>query len=248
MTELILNVEELNKMGLNGQEFYLVEYDLNSRRLIPQDYKACPKCDSHTENLKTGFCQKCGADISTASIKSPITEQDKEERVRYNKVANEIRNKMFFALKFRIMATKHLESAWLVSKERLSSAVAELDAIKAEMKVGGFDNVDKRIRIVPILTTEEGAENFEETKIAFLLQFCSEHLAYCDDGLANQRIAKSTVWRCVKTYEIINVLADELKTEDAKHEVRDMAELLSDKISQVQAMLEKQAEEIKAGQ
>ena len=247
MSELILNVEELNKMGLNGQEFYLIEYDLNSRRLIPQDFKVCAKCNAHTENLKTGFCAKCGADITNEVVKSPITESEKEERVRYNKVANEIRNKMFFALKFRIMATKHLESAWLVSKERLTDAVKELDAIKVEMKRGGFDNVDKRIRIVPILTTEEGAENFEEMKVQFLLQFCGEHLAYCDHALDEQRIAKSSLWRCIKTYEIINILADELKTEDAKHEVKDMNELLSDKVSQVQQMLQRQEDETKAG-
>ena len=232
-------------MGLNSEAFFLIEYDLNSKRNIPKDFKVCPKCDMQTENLKTLFCQKCGGDIATAPIKSPITESEKEERVRYNKVANEIRNKMFFALKFRIMATKHLESAWLVSKERLGDAVTELDAIKAEMKKGGFDNVDKRIRIVPILTTEEGAENFEEMKIQFLLQFCTEHIKYLDDGLDNQRIAKSSLWRCAKTYEIINILADELKTEDAKHEVKDMAELLSDKISQVQAMMQAQEDEVK---
>jgi hypothetical protein len=85
-------------------------------------------------------------------------------------------------------------------------------------------------------------------KIQFLLQFCTEHLAYCDNALNDQRMPKSSLWRCVKTYEIVNLLADELKTEDAKHEVKDMAELLSDKISQVQAMMQKQEDEIKASQ
>lgn len=128
--ELIFQIEDAEKMGLHGEALYVIEYDLNSRRIIPKN----------------------------------VSETEREEMERYNKVANEIRNKLFFALKFRIMATKHLESSWLISKERLGQAVAEIDAIKAEMKLGGFDNVDKRIRIIPIMTTEDGFENYEDQR------------------------------------------------------------------------------------
>lgn len=210
--ELILNKEELEAMHLHSEAFYLIEYDVCSRKKIPKN----------------------------------ISKEEKEDLEQYNKRAEAIRNKLFFSLKFRIMATKHLESAWLISKDRLPNADKELEAIKAEMKGYGFDNVDKRIRVVPILTTEEGAENFEDMKVQFLLQFLTEHIQYCDDALNEQRMPKSSLWRCKKAYEIVNLLAEELKTEDSKHEVRDTAEILSDKYSQVEAMLEKQEEEEKA--
>jgi hypothetical protein len=252
--ELIFDPKDAEKMGLHSEALFIIEYDLNSRRLIPKDYKLCPKCNEHIENINlvTGagldWCPKCGTDVSHEQVKSPITEQEKEERERYNKVANEIRNKLFFALKFQIMATKHLESSWLISKERLADAVTAIDALKEEMKRGGFDNVDKRIRIIPIMTTEDGFESYEDQKIQFLLQFCTEHIQYCDKALDEQRMPKSSLWRVKKAYEIINLLADELKSTDAQHEVKDTAELLSDKASQVEAMLAKQEEETKANQ
>jgi hypothetical protein len=258
--ELIFDPEDAKKMGLCSTALYTIEYDLNSKRLIPKDYTTCPNCHTNIETDKLYintkkiegregyFCSNCGQNITNEPIIHPITEADKEERERYNKVANEIRNKLFFVLKFRIMATKHLESSWLISKERLADAVSEIDAIKAEMKRGGFDNVDKRIRIIPIMTTEDGFESYEDQKIQFLLQFCTEHIQYCDKALDEQRMPKSSLWRVKKAYEIINLLADELKSEDAKHEVKDCAELLSDKASQVEYMLQHQDDEQKATQ
>ena len=258
--ELIFDPEDAKKMGLCSTALYTIEYDLNSKRLIPKDYTTCPNCHTNIETDKLYintkkiegregyFCPNCGANLTNEPVQHPITEVDKEERERYNKVANEIRNKLFFVLKFRIMATKHLESSWLISKERLADAVTEIDAIKAEMKRGGFDNVDKRIRIIPIMTTEDGFESYEDQKIQFLLQFIGEHLAYADKGLDEQRLPKSSLWRMKKTYEIVNLLADELKSTDAQHEVKDMNELLSDKISQCDAMLQKQEDEAKANQ
>lgn len=255
VNELIFDLKDAEKMGLHGEALYIVEYDLNSKRLIPKDYITCPNCHSHNETDKIFiqkkaqvFCPDCGFNITDEPIQHPITEAEKEERERYNKVANEIRNKLFFALKFQVMATKHLESSWLISKERLEDAVTAINLLKEEMKRGGFDNVDKRIRIIPIMTTEDGFENYEDQKIQFLLQFCTEHIQYCDKALDEQRIAKSSLWRCKKAYEIINLLADELKSEDSRHEVKDESELLSDKVSQVEAMIQKQEDEIKANQ
>lgn len=179
-------------------------------------------------------------------IPKNATPQEKKEITERNRRAEVIRNKMKFALKFKIMATKHLESSWLIAKERLEDAQAELTAIKEEMKANGFDNVDKRIRIIPILTTETGFENFQDMKTQFLLQFATEHIAYCDKGLDEQRLPKSSLWRCKKAYEIINTLAEELKSDDAKNEVKDTVNLLDDKIQQVEAMLILQEEEAEA--
>jgi len=206
------------------------------------DAKECAKMGLHSEALYI-----IEYDLnSQIVIPKNATLQEKKEIEQRNKWAEEIRNKMKFALKFKIMATKHLESSWLIAKKRLPDAQAELQAIKDEMKLRGFDNVDKRIRIIPILTTETGFENFEDMKVQFLLQFATEHIAYCDKGLEEQRLPKSSLWRCHKAYEIINTLAEELKSEDAKSEVKDTANLLDDKIQQVEAMILKQEEEEEA--
>jgi len=184
---------------------------------------------------------------SRRQIPKNATEELKTELEEYNKRANEIRNKLFFTLKFRINATKHLESSWLIAKERLSTAVTEIENIKAEMKAGGFDNVDKRIRIIPVLTTETGFENYEDQKVQYLLQFCTEHIAYCDKALEEQRMPKSSLWRCKKAFEIVNLLAEELKEKDNQNEVKDTAQILSDKTSEVEVMLEKlEAEQAQA--
>ena len=184
---------------------------------------------------------------SRRQIPKNATEELKTELEEYNKRANEIRNKLFFTLKFRINATKHLESSLLIAKERLSTAVTEIENIKAEMKAGGFDNVDKRIRIIPVLTTETGFENYEDQKVQYLLQFCTEHIAYCDKALEEQRMPKSSLWRCKKAFEIVNLLAEELKEKDNQNEVKDTAQILSDKTSEVEVMLEKlEAEQAQA--
>jgi hypothetical protein len=209
MTELILDKEEIEKMGLHGEELYVIEYDLNSKIKIPKN----------------------------------ATEQEKKEIKERNKYAEQIRNKLFFTLKFKIKATRHLESSWLIAKDRLETAKVLLEEIKSDLKSKNFDNVDRRIRIIPILTTEEGFQDYETQKIEFLLQFCMEHIAYCDNALTEKRMSKSNLWRCKKAYEIVNELAQELKSQDAQQEIQDTAEILSDKISQVEAMILQQQEQ-----
>jgi hypothetical protein len=70
-----------------------------------------------------------------------------------------------------------------------------------------------------------------------------EHVKYCEKGLEEERLPKSSLWRCKKAYEIINTLADELNSEDARNEVKDTVSLLDDKIQLVEAMILKQEEE-----
>jgi hypothetical protein len=170
-------------------------------------------------------------------IGTHVTEAEKKELSERNKKAIKIRNKMAFALKFQIKATKHLESSWLISEDRIEEAKKALEEIKAEMKQCGFDNVDKRVRIIPILTTETGFENYEDMKVQFLLQFATEHIQYCDKGLEEQRMPRSTLWRCKKAVEVIRELTEELKKEDAKHEIIDTIAILDDKVQQAEAMV-----------
>ncbi len=183
---------------------------------------------------------------SPITIGSNATEQEKEEIKKRNKEAVKIRNKMLFALNFQIKATKHLESSWLISSEHLDDAKTALEAIKDEMRAKGFDNVDKRIRIIPILTTETGFENYEDQKVQFLLQFATDHIQYCDKGLEEQRMPRSTLWRCKKAVEILQAHVETLAKKDAQGEVKDTIAILDDKTQQCEAMILKQEEEDKA--
>jgi hypothetical protein len=182
---------------------------------------------------------------SKVKIPKNATATEKAELVKKNKLATKIRNKLLFALKFKIVATQHLESSWIITKEKLETAIEELDVIKDEMRACGFSNVDRRLRIIPILTTEEGYENYEEQKRQYLLNFATEHIQYCDNGLTEERMPKSTLWRCKKAYEYIEMLSEELKDADAKLEVKDTAHILSDKIAQIENLLDEQEEERK---
>jgi hypothetical protein len=210
--ELILDKQALEKMGLHSQELFVIEYDLNSRHVIPKS----------------------------------ATEAEKKEIAKYNTEAEEIRNKMKFALKFKIMATKHLESSWLIGKDKLPQAVEALEEIKELMKEKGFDNVDKRIRIIPIVTDEKGFESYAEMKQQYLLEFASEHIQYADRMLSEQRINKSVLWRIQKAYAIVNILVEEIESKDAQNEIRDTNEILSDKASQCEALMLKQSEDAEA--
>jgi hypothetical protein len=207
--ELILDKKACEKLGLHSEAVYLIEYDLNSKRLIPKT----------------------------------ATKQVKDEIVQLNKKAVEIRNQMGYILTFKIRATRHLESSWLIAKERLEEAQVELENVKEKMKSYGFDNVDKRIRIIPVFVREENFESFEDEKAQFLLQFATEHIKYCDRMLEENRVSEPILWRVQKAYEIVNTLSEELKNRDAEAEIKDMASLLDDKTQQVLALKQKLEEE-----
>jgi hypothetical protein len=183
---------------------------------------------------------------SPITIGKNATEQEKDEIKKRNKEAIKIRNKMLFALNFQIRATKHLESSWLISSENLANARTALEAIKEDMRAKGFDNVDKRIRIIPILTNETGFENYEDMKVQFLLQFATEHIQYCDKGLEEQRMPRSSLWRCKKAIEILQAHVESLKKKDAQGEVKDTIAILDDKTQQCEAMILKIEEDTKA--
>jgi hypothetical protein len=180
---------------------------------------------------------------SKRQIPKNATKAEKEEIQKRNKIAVKIRNRLLFSLKFKIVASQHLESSWIITREKLDVAIDELNKIKEEMKGFGFKNVDKRLRIIPILTTEDGYENYEEQKRQYLINFAMEHIQYCDKGLEAGRMAKSTLWRCRKAYEYITALAEELESEDAKLEVKDTNILLDDKIHLAEEMIREQEEE-----
>jgi len=173
--------------------------------------------------------------------KNTSKERRKALKLR-NKTAREFRNKLIHLLKFKLMATRHLESSWLIDEKRLEDAVNGLEDLKAKMKQKGFKNVDKRIRIIPILTTVEGFQHYEDKKAEFLLDFTMEHLRYVTKGLKKRRIAKSTLWRCQHASEIVNAIKDELSTSKRYKELCDTIGILDDQIGAMEAIIAKEKE------
>jgi hypothetical protein len=210
LEDLVLDKEALEKAGLYAEEVYMIGYDLPSAKKVSK---------------KKGTINGRRA-----------TAPEVEEALRLNKITEHYRNKMKYLLKWKLMATKHLESSWIITKDRIKEAVAELSELKSEMKPI-FRDIDRRIRIVPLWTTEQGYETFEELKAQFLMDFATQHIASCDKGLDAKKMDSSKIWRCKKAYEYIHILADELRNKSLRNEVKDTVALLGDKIAQVEAML-----------
>lgn len=168
------------------------------------------------------------------------TPETKKRLQKRNKLAKSFRNKLIFLLKFKLNATKHLESCWVIEENRLDLAIDALEGLKEEMKAKGFSDIDKRLRVIPILTTVEGFQHYEDKKVEFLLNFAMEHLAYIDKGKKAQRMSKSTLWRCKQAYSIVEALKDELKGNQRFNEILDTNEMLGEAIGDIESIIEEQ--------
>jgi len=179
---------------------------------------------------------------SEIKIPKSYTEQQRKEAKKHNRLAREFRNKLIHLLKFKLMATQHLESCWVIEETRLETAIKGLEDLKEQMKAKGFSNVDKRLRIIPILTTEEGFEHYEDKKAEYLLSFAMEHIKYLENGIKERRMSKSTLWRCKKAYELIEALKEELKGNKRYNEVVDTNQILGDLIGKMEAIITEESQ------
>jgi hypothetical protein len=162
-------------------------------------------------------------------------------------LARVIRNKIAFTLKFKLDAVKHLESSWFLNGDKLDIAVAEIEGIKAQAKTKGFDDIDSRIRIIPIFTTPEGFENYKDKKAEFILNFIMEHVKMAEDGVKDKRMAQSTLWRCRKAVEICNSHIESMKGHERYNEMLDTVNMLDELNGSVEAFLtEQKAQKAKA--
>jgi len=172
--------------------------------------------------------------------KNLISKEEKKQLIERNKLAREFRNKLLFTLKFHLRATQHLESCWIIDESRLELAIDELEQFKAEMSSKGFKNVDERLRIIPILSTVEGIQNYEDKKTEFLLDFAMEHIQYLEKAEKKRRIPNGTMWRCKKAYEIVSELMGELKGHKRYRELIDTVEVLDHLIGKVETILKRE--------
>lgn len=216
--KLVIDEKALEALGLHGETIYIVEYDMYSEKYL------------------------------TDAQKRKMTKEAREANKRFNKLARIFRNKIVFALKFKLEAVKHLESNWIIDGEKFDMAVAEFDDIKAKAKAKGFDDIDRRIKIFPIFTTPEGNETYKDKKAEFILQFIMEHVEMAEKGLKAKRIAQSTLWRCRKAVEICNSHIDSMKGNERYNEMLDNVNMLDQLNGECEAFLteQKQAKAKKA--
>ena len=175
---------------------------------------------------------------SKLKIPKDATNDVKAEMKAHNTLAVEFRNKLFFILKFKIMATRHLESSWIIEQKYLANAISEIETLKTEMKEKGFKDVDQRIKIIPVLTTTEGFEHYENKKAEFLIEFLMEHVRYCEKGKDDGKMSKSTLWRCKETLKIVSTLKEEVKDNERFNEIEGTLGILDSLIHEVEPLTE----------
>jgi hypothetical protein len=209
---LILDAKALEELGLNSEVLYVCEYDLYSERYL------------------------------TDAEKRRMNTEQKDANKRFNKLARIIRNKMVFTLKFKLDATKNLESSWFIDGDKLDLAVSELENLKADAKRKGFSDIDNRIKIIPLITNDVGFEHYEDKKAEFVLEFLMEHVEYAEKGIKNKKMAQSTLWRCKKAVEICNAHAETLKQSERYNEIIDTINMLDELNGMCEAFLTEQKE------
>jgi len=211
--KLIIDEKALEALGLHGSTIYTIEYDLYSEKTLSK------------------------------KDKDRLTKEQRDANERFNKLARIIRNNVVFSLKFHLDAIKHLESSWLLDGEKLDIAVQEIEEIKAKAKTKGFNDIDNRIKIIPIFTTNEGFEHYEDKKAEFVLEFLMEHVKYAEEGVKDKRMAQSTLWRSKKAVEICNAHAEGLKKNERYSEIIDTINMLDELKGSCEAFLAEQKEE-----
>jgi len=182
---------------------------------------------------------------SPHKISKRATKEQKKELKKRNKLAREFRNKLTYLLKFNLRATKHLESCWIIDEKHLDSAVKSLEELKNQMKAKGFKNVDKRLRIIPILTTLEGYESYETKKAEWLLEFIMEHIRYMEKAEMERRATKGLIWRSKRAFEIVSELSEELKNNPRYKEILDTNQALDEQTCKVEAIVKEEKAKIK---
>jgi hypothetical protein len=207
---LILDEKALAEMGLTANELWILEYDMPSELDVTEGQKKAIK---------------------------KMSVEERKAIEKKSKLAREFRNKLLFALKFKLRATKHLDSSWLLDNTQLEATISEMEDLKRDMKQKGFDDIDNRIRIIPIITTSEGVQNYEDKKAEFVLQFLMEHVKYAEKGIEQKRISQSTLWRCKQAVSICNALAEELKDNQHYNEIIDTVNMLDELVANADSFI-----------
>jgi len=174
---------------------------------------------------------------SERKIRKDLNAEQRKALQKRNQLARGFRNDLIYILKYHLRATRHLESCWIIEEKRLETAIKGLEELKAKMKGKGFTDVDKRLRIIPILTTEEGIQNYEDKKAEFLLELAMEHIRYLEKVERERRAGNGVIWKCKKAFEVVSELKDELKANKRFKELVDTVEILDELICRCDKIL-----------
>lgn len=182
---------------------------------------------------------------SPRKISKRATKEQQKHLKAQNKLVRVFRNKLGYILKYNLQATRHLESCWIIDEKHLDTAIKRLERLKDEMKAKGFRDVDKRLRIIPILTTLEGYESYETKKAEWLLEFIMEHIRYMEDAKKAKRASKGLIWRAKRAFEIVSELSNELKNHTRFKEITDTNQALDEITNKVEAIIKAEKLKIK---
>ena len=224
LEKLLIDESALEALGLHGETIYLVEYDMNAETKILV-----------MGDETTGFTYFHNGKL--------ISKEEAEGLQKKNELARKYRNELLFSLKFKMLATKHLESAWWINGEMLDTTIQSLEEMKEKMKLDGFKDVDKRVKVIPVLTNTEGFTHYEDKKAEFILDFLMEHAKYAQDGIDAKRISASTLWRIKQAISICNIQAESLKAHERYNEILDTVNMLDELAGECDAIVLKAKEE-----
>lgn len=176
-----------------------------------------------------------------------IPEDAPSEEARWlaqrNKLARRFRNDLVYLLKYKLYATRHLQSCWIVEGKYLDLAKAKLREIIKKMEERGFHDASRRIRIVRIVTTPEDNEYYNTKKANFLLNFVNEALGYCDRAEKKSKLDKGTLWRIEQAYEIVSIMKGEVQNHKLYGEIERALTKLSKRTEEVKPLKDLEDEE-----
>lgn len=160
-----------------------------------------------------------------------------------NKLARRFRNDLVYLLKYKLFASQHLQSCWLIEERYLNKAKVELGELIKKMKERGFHDADRRIKIIKIITTPEDNEYYNTKKANFLLNFISEALGYCDRSEKKGKLDKGTLWRIEQAYEIVSIMKEEVQGHKLYGEIEKGLIKLKERTEEVKPLKDLEGEE-----
>lgn len=174
-------------------------------------------------------------------IEYDLPRESEKYTKKMNRTLRQLRNKLNFALKFKILALKNLESSWIIPQDRLEYAKAFLEELKTEFKQKGFKgNIDRRIRIIPIITIIEEEETYADRMVSFLLEWITEAQETVIKGIKQKTLSNAGFWRIKKCFEDVNIHLSHalIKRHKLVNQIRDDLEILDMDIHKYENIVE----------
>lgn len=176
-------------------------------------------------------------------IPEDITHEEAKWLAQRNKFARRFRNDLVYLLKYKLFATRHLQSSWIVEGKYLDLAKVQLNKLIARMEERGFHDANRRIRIVRIVTTPEDNEYYDTKKANFLLNFLNEALGYCDKAEKEGELKKGALWRIEKAFEIISIMKEEVQGHKLYGEIEKGLDRLKKRTEEVRPLKDQDEED-----